>query len=59
VLPAEPRSLEGLDPSVAVVDEIGVVDRGVYEVLMAAMGERATFLTLMIGTPARRTGSTR
>jgi phage terminase large subunit-like protein len=51
-LPAEPRSLEGLDPSLAIIDEIGVVDRRVYEVVAAAMGKRPTSLLLMIGTPS-------
>jgi hypothetical protein len=52
VLPAEPRSLEGLDPSLAIVDGIGVVDRRVYEAVIGAVGKRRQSLTLMIGTPS-------
>ena len=52
LLPAEAKSLEGLDPSLAVVDEIGVVDRRVYEVMAASMGKRPESLLLMIGTPS-------
>jgi phage terminase large subunit-like protein len=52
VLPAEPHRLEGLDPSLAIIDEIGVVDRRVYEVVMAASGKRETSLVFMIGTPS-------
>src|SRR5690625_4275067 len=33
VLPASPAALEGLDPTLAIVDEIGVVNRDVWEVL--------------------------
>jgi phage terminase large subunit-like protein len=52
VLPAEPRGLEGLDPSLAIVDEIGVVDRRTYEAITGAVGKRTTSLLLMIGTPS-------
>jgi phage terminase large subunit-like protein len=52
VLPAEPRRLEGLDPSLAIVDEIGVVDRRVWEVIAAASGKRDRSLVLAIGTPS-------
>jgi len=52
VLPAVPHHLEGLDPSLAIIDEIGVVDRRVYEVVLAASGKRDTSLVLMIGTPS-------
>jgi len=52
VLPAEPKSLEGLDPSFLVVDEIGVVDRRTFEVCMDSLGKRAKQLLLCIGTPA-------
>jgi phage terminase large subunit-like protein len=51
-LPAAPPRLEGLDPSLCIVDEIGVVDRAVYEVMEAAIAKRDTSLTLMIGTPS-------
>lgn len=51
VLPAEPKSLEGLDPSLAILDEIGVISRDVYEVLSLAQGKRETSTLLGIGTP--------
>lgn len=57
VLPAEPKSLEGLDPSFLVVDEIGVVDRRTFEVCLDAMGKRPTSLMLCIGTPAENRDS--
>jgi phage terminase large subunit-like protein len=52
VLPAEPKRLEGLDPSLAIVDEIGVVDRRVWEVVASASGKRDRSLVLAIGTPS-------
>lgn len=52
VLPAEPKSLEGLDPSLAIIDEIEVVDRRTFEVLLDSMGKRERQLLLCIGTPA-------
>jgi phage terminase large subunit-like protein len=52
VLPAEPKRLEGLDPSLAIIDEIGVVDRRVYEVVALASGKRERSLVLAIGTPS-------
>jgi phage terminase large subunit-like protein len=30
-LPAEPKRLEGLDPTLAILDEVGVISRDVYE----------------------------
>jgi phage terminase large subunit-like protein len=50
-LPAEPKRLEGLDPSLAIVDELGVVSRDVYEVLALAQGKRSSSTLLGIGTP--------
>lgn len=50
-LPAEPRRLEGLDPSLALLDEIGVISRDVWEVVALASGKRARSLTIGIGTP--------
>jgi phage terminase large subunit-like protein len=52
VLPAEAHRLEGLDPSMAIIDEIGVVNRETYEVTALAAGKRDHSLTLMIGTPS-------
>lgn len=48
---AEPKHLEGLEPSLAIVDEVGVVDRRVWEVMLLAAGKRDSSLTLGIGTP--------
>ncbi len=50
-LPAEPKRLEGLDFTTAILDEIGVVSRDVYEVLALAQGKRETSTLLGIGTP--------
>lgn len=50
-LPAEPKRLEGLDPSLAILDEIGVISREVYEVVALASGKRETSTLLGIGTP--------
>ncbi len=52
VLPAEAKRLEGLDPSLAIIDEIGVVDRRVYEVVALASGKPDQSLVLAIGTPS-------
>lgn len=51
VLPATPKSLEGLDPTLAILDEAGVISRSVYEVVALASGKRATSTILAIGTP--------
>ena len=40
-LPAEPKRLEGLDYSLAILDEAGVVSRDSYETLTLAQGKRA------------------
>ncbi|XLW74275.1 terminase large subunit domain-containing protein [Arsenicicoccus dermatophilus] len=50
-LPASPKAIEGLDPSLAIVDELGVVDRDVFEVLTLAQGKRAQSTLIGIGTP--------
>lgn len=51
VLPAEAKRLEGLDPTLAILDEIGVISRDVYEVVALASGKREHSLLLGIGTP--------
>lgn len=51
VLPASPASLEGLDPTLAIVDEIGVVNRAVWEVIALAQGKREQSTLIGIGTP--------
>lgn len=50
-LPAEAKRLEGLDPSLAILDEIGVISRDVYEVVALAQGKREESTLLGIGTP--------
>lgn len=50
-LPAEPKRLEGLDPTLAILDEIGVISRDVYEVVALAQGKREQSTLLGIGTP--------
>lgn len=51
VLPASPASLEGLDPTLAILDEAGVVSRDTYEVLTLAQGKRERSTLIAIGTP--------
>jgi phage terminase large subunit-like protein len=51
VLPAVPKRLEGLDYTLALVDEAGRVDQEVYEVVALATGKQASSVVLAIGTP--------
>lgn len=51
VLPASPKALEGLDPTLAIVDEVGVVNREVWEVIALAQGKREQSTMIGIGTP--------
>jgi phage terminase large subunit-like protein len=51
ILPAEPKRLEGLDYSLAVLDEAGVANRDSYEVLTLAQGKRERSTLVAIGTP--------
>jgi phage terminase large subunit-like protein len=51
-LPAEMAALQGYDPSLAVVDELGVVTRDVWESVSLAAGKRDVSLVLAISTPA-------
>lgn len=50
-LPAEPKVLEGLDYTLALLDEAGVVARETYEVLVLAQGKREVSSLIAIGTP--------
>ncbi|WNG95293.1 terminase large subunit domain-containing protein [Mycobacterium sp. ITM-2016-00318] len=50
-LPAEPKRLEGLDYTLAILDEAGVANRDSYEVLTLAQGKRETSTLIAIGTP--------
>jgi phage terminase large subunit-like protein len=51
VLPAMPKRLEGLDFTLAIVDEAGRVDQEVYEVVALATGKQQSSVVLAIGTP--------
>jgi phage terminase large subunit-like protein len=51
VLPAVPKRLEGLDFTLAIVDEAGRVDQEVYEVVALATGKQKHSVVLAIGTP--------
>jgi phage terminase large subunit-like protein len=50
-LPADPDGLQGLDPSFAVVDEVGFVDQPMWDAMTLASGKRPRSLVLGIGTP--------
>ncbi|AXN45601.1 Phage Terminase [Mycobacterium marinum] len=50
-LPAEPAALEGLDYTLALLDEAGRVARETYEVLTLAQGKRPVSSLIAIGTP--------
>lgn len=52
VYPADPKSLEGLDFSLCVLDEIGVVSFETFEVLAHAQGKRPESSLVCIGTPS-------
>ena len=54
VLPATPASLEGLDYTLAIVDEIGVCDPATWEVIALAQGKRERSTLIGIGTPGAR-----
>jgi phage terminase large subunit-like protein len=51
VLPAVAKRLEGLDYTLAIVDEAGRVDTDVYEVVTLASGKQKASMVLAIGTP--------
>jgi phage terminase large subunit-like protein len=51
-LPAHVDRLQGLNPTVALVDEAQTVDPEVWSALIQGAGKRATSLVLAIGTPA-------
>jgi len=55
-LPAEPKRLEGLDYTLAILDEAGVANRDSYEVLTLAQGKRETSTLVCIGTPGPNLG---
>ena len=51
VLPAVPKRLEGLDYTLALVDEAGRVEEEVFEVVSLATGKQRSSVVLAIGTP--------
>jgi phage terminase large subunit-like protein len=51
VLPAVPKRLEGLDYTLALVDEAGRVEEEVFEVVSLASGKQQASTVLAIGTP--------
>jgi phage terminase large subunit-like protein len=51
VLPAEPGALQGWNPSLAIVDELHVVTRAVWDAVALAAGKRDGSLVLAISTP--------
>lgn len=50
-LPAEPKRLEGLNYTLAILDEGGVANRDSYEVLTLAQGKRVRSTLVVLGTP--------
>lgn len=52
VYPSDPKSLEGLDFSLCVLDEFGVVSHDTFEVLAHAQGKREQSTLCCIGTPS-------
>lgn len=50
-LPASPASLEGLDYTLGIADEIGRINRETWEVLALAQGKRERSTLIGIGTP--------
>jgi phage terminase large subunit-like protein len=52
-LPADPGSLQGWDPSMALVDELHVVTDDTFEAMAARAGKRDRSLLLAISTPPR------
>jgi phage terminase large subunit-like protein len=52
-LPADPGSLQGWDPSMALVDELHVVTDDTYEAMAARAGKRDRSLLLAISTPPK------
>jgi len=51
-LPADPGSLQGWDPSMAILDELHVVTDDTFEAVAARAGKREQSLLLAISTPS-------
>jgi phage terminase large subunit-like protein len=58
VLPAVPKRLEGLDYTLAILDEAGRIDRDVFEVVTLASGKQRASVVLAIGTPGPELAAT-
>jgi hypothetical protein len=58
VLSAVPKRLEGLDYTLAILDEAGRIDRDVFEVVTLASGKQRASVVLAIGTPGRELAAT-
>lgn len=56
-LPADPSSLQGWDPTLAIVDELHVVREETWEAISLAAGKRDESLTLAVSTPATQRDS--
>ena len=52
-LPADPGALQGWDPSLAIVDELHVVNDDTFEAMAARAGKREQSLLLAISTPPK------
>jgi phage terminase large subunit-like protein len=52
-LPADPGALQGWDPSLAIVDELHVVNEDTFEAMAARAGKREQSLLLAISTPPK------
>lgn len=51
VYPASPAGAEGLDYVLAICDEVGVINRDLFEVVQLAQGKRVRSVLVAIGTP--------
>ena len=56
-LPAEAKRLEGLDYTLAILDEIGVIARDTYETVLLAQGKRPESTVIGVGTPSASSDS--
>ena len=51
VMPASPASAEGRDSVLTICDEVGVINRDLFEVVQLAAGKRKRSVLVAIGTP--------
>jgi len=51
VMPASPAAAEGRDSVLTICDEVGVINRDLFEVVQLAAGKRARSVLVAIGTP--------